>query len=136
MFLDQFPAQDKLISFPRCRIAQVFAECKSPGDRNPSLFHPETWEKWVRGGGFYLPDVLKKWLHFQGSELIDEFPKGNTNSPRTPSQPPQKNKKMQKHKKLGAIALSRICSLSEFAERKTLSLKRQVPQFLKATIYK
>ena len=42
LFLGQYPPQDKLISFPGCRIAQVFAECKGPGDRNPSLFHPET----------------------------------------------------------------------------------------------
>ena len=54
LFLGQYPAQDKLISFPGCRIAQVFVECKGPGDRNPSLFHPETWEKWSSPGFLLL----------------------------------------------------------------------------------
>ena len=54
LFLGQYPAEDKLISFRGCRIAQVFAECKGPGDRNPSLFHPETSE---RNGGVAIKEV-------------------------------------------------------------------------------
>ena len=61
LFLGQYPAEDKLISFRGCRIAQVFAECKGPGDRNPSLFHPETSERNGRvaiEGGYYFSNVF------------------------------------------------------------------------------
>ena len=71
LFLGQYPAEDKLISFRGCRIVQVFEECKGPGDRNPSLFHPETSGRngrvAIERGGYYFSNVLRKKaqrLHF------------------------------------------------------------------------